>query len=113
MTAPLDSAAVAQYLADHPHFFEEHTRLLGQVKLSSPLTGKTVSLQERQMEVMRDKYRALELRMTELLRVAQDNAAIAERFHGWHQDLLRAAAPAAVPRALTDGLAARFAVPQV
>jgi uncharacterized protein YigA (DUF484 family) len=113
MTATLDSAAVAQYLADHPHFFEEHAGLLGQVKLSSPLTGKAVSLQERQMEVMRDKYRALELRMSELLRMAQENAAIADRFHGWHQDLLRAPTLDAMPRALVDALAAHFAVPQV
>jgi uncharacterized protein YigA (DUF484 family) len=111
MTATLDSAAVAQYLADHPHFFEEHAGLLGQVKLSSPLTGKAVSLQERQMEVMRDKYKALELRLAELLRIAEENSTIANRFHGWHQDLLRAA-PGDMPRVLVDGLARHFAVPQ-
>jgi uncharacterized protein YigA (DUF484 family) len=110
-TATLDSAAVAQYLADHPQFFEEHAGLLGQVKLSSPLTGKAVSLQERQMEVMRDKYRTLELRMSELLRIAEENSHIANRFHGWHQDLLRAAA-ADMPRAVVDGLARHFGVPQ-
>jgi uncharacterized protein YigA (DUF484 family) len=111
MTATLDSAAVAAYLADHPQFFEEHAGLLGQVKLSSPLTGKAVSLQERQMEVMRDKYKALELRMAELLRVAEQNSAIANRFHGWHQDLLRADL-GDMPRVLADGLARHFAVPQ-
>jgi uncharacterized protein YigA (DUF484 family) len=110
-TATLDSAAVAQYLADHPQFFEEHAGLLGQVKLSSPLTGKAVSLQERQMEVMRDKYRALELRMSELLRIAEENSNIASRFHGWHQDLLRAGV-ADMPRVLVDGLARHFTVPQ-
>jgi hypothetical protein len=51
-----------------PAFFEEHAGLLGEVKLSSPLTGRAVSLQERQMEVMRDKYNALELRMADLMR---------------------------------------------
>ena len=63
MTFALDSATVAQFLADNPDFFEEHAGLLGEVKLSSPLTGKAVSLQERQMEVMRAKYNALELTM--------------------------------------------------
>ena len=58
-TAPLDASTVAQYLTDHPEFFQEQAGLMGEVKLSSPLTGRTVSLQERQMEVMRDKYRAL------------------------------------------------------
>lgn len=113
MTAPLDSSAVARYLADNPQFFEEHVGLLGSVRLTSPLTGKTVSLQERQMEVMRDKYRALELRMAELVRTAQDNAAIAGKFHAWTQGLLSARIDADLPRVLVDGLRTQFAVPQV
>lgn len=113
MSTVLDSSSVAQYLADHPAFFEEHAALLGQVKLASPLTGKAVSLQERQMEVMRDKYKTLELRMAELIRTAQDNAAIANKFHAWAQALLRVREPATLPRVLVDGLRTGFAVPQV
>jgi uncharacterized protein YigA (DUF484 family) len=112
MTATLDSAAVAQYLLEHPQFFEEHAGLLGEVKLSSPLTGRAVSLQERQMEVMRDKYKALELRMAELMRRGEENTAIANRFHGWTQQLLRAEAPGAMPDAVVDGLVQHFMVPQ-
>lgn len=111
MTAPLDSAAVAQYLADHPHFFDEYAGLLGEVKLASHVTGKAVSLQERQMEVMRDKYRALELRMAELVRIAQENAAIANRFHAWTQALLKSPGGEAMPRDLLDGLVKEFGVP--
>lgn len=112
MTATLDSAAVAAYLAAHPAFFDEHVALLGDVKLTSPLTGKTVSLQERQMEVMRSKYAALELRMSELHRLAEENAATANRFHGWTQDLLRAQDAGDMPRALLAGLQSNFNVPQ-
>ena len=112
MSTPLDSTAVAAFLAENPNFFEEHVELLGEVKLSSPLTGKAVSLQERQMEVMRDKYKALELRMSELIRLAQDNAAIANKFHAWTQALLGAGEPGAMPRVLVDGLLAQFSVPQ-
>ncbi|WP_198118062.1 DUF484 family protein [Massilia rhizosphaerae] len=110
--ATLDSTAVAQYLVDHPQFFVEHAALLGEVKLSSPLTGRTVSLQERQMEVMRDKYRALELRLSELVRHAEENAAIANRFHGWTRQLLRTRAHADIPSAVADGLVEHFIVPQ-
>lgn len=118
MTAILDSTAIAQYLVDNPQFFEEHAGLLGDVKLSSPLTGRAVSLQERQMEVMRDKYKSLELRMAELMRRADENAMIATRFHGWTQQLLLAGAPSAgtptdMPRAVVDGLVKHFVVPQV
>jgi uncharacterized protein len=110
--ATLDSAAIAQYLLDHPHFFVEHAALLGEVKLSSPLTGRAVSLQERQMEVMRDKYRTLELRMSELVRHAEENAAIANRFHGWTQQLLCTREPGEIPSAVADGLVKHFIVPQ-
>lgn len=111
MTATLDSTAVARYLADHPHFFEEHAGLLGDVRLSSPLTGRAVSLQERQMEVMREKYKALELRLSELNRNAQENQAIANRFHSWNQSLLREHDVAGMPRAVTEGLKSSFNVP--
>jgi uncharacterized protein len=110
--ATLDSAAIAQYLLDHPQFFVEHAALLGEVKLSSPLTGRAVSLQERQMEVMRDKYRTLELRMSELVRHAEENAAIAARFHGWTQQLLRTRVPGEIPAAVAEGLVKHFIVPQ-
>lgn len=111
MTAPLDAHAVAQYLADHPHFFDDYAGLLGEIRLASPVTGRAVSLQERQMEVMRDKYRALELRLAELVRVAQDNAAIANRFHAWNQILLKSRGHDGLPRELVDGLASQFNVP--
>lgn len=112
MTASLDSGTVAQYLIDHPDFFEQHAAVLGNVKLTSPLTGRTVSLQERQMEVMRDKYKALELRLADLTRLAQENAAIANKFHGWNQALLQVRDPANLPRTLLDGLISEFDVPQ-
>ncbi len=112
MTAMLDSTAVAHYLADNPNFFDEHAGLLGNVRLASPLTGKTVSLQERQMEVMRDKYKALELRMHELMHVAEANAAIANKFHAWTQGLLRARHDGELARVLTEGLRTHFGVPQ-
>jgi uncharacterized protein YigA (DUF484 family) len=112
MTVTLDSAAVAHYLAEHPRFFEEHAGLLGEVKLSSPLTGKAVSLQERQMEVMRAKYNALELRMADLLRTASENTVILKRFHAWHLALLQSTGGAAMARDLVDGLKAHFGVPQ-
>lgn len=111
MSATLDSSTVAQYLSEHPNFFEEHTSLLGEVRLSSPLTGRAISLQERQMEVMRDKYKALELRMSNLSRIAQENGAIANKFHGWNQAMLQVRDVATMPRVLVDALKKNFDVP--
>ena len=64
------------------------------------------------MEVMRDKYKALELQMADLIRLAQENAAIANKFHGWTQALLKAQHGADMPRALIEGLCSQFSVPQ-
>lgn len=113
MTSPLDSNAVAQYLTDHPHFFAEHAELLGEIKLTSPLAGRAVSLQERQMEVLRDKYKALELRMHNLMRLASENEAIANKFHRWTQVLLQSEDVGSMPHSVTHGLKTAFDVPQV
>lgn len=108
----LDSAAVAQYLVDHPQFFQEHAALLGKVQLSSPLLGRAVSLQERQMEVMREKYRALELNMADLIRLAQENDAITRKLQAWTQSLLLARNDVDLPHVLVNGLQTIFSVPQ-
>lgn len=111
MTAQLDSDSVAQYLANHPHFFEEHAELLSGIKLTSPLAGRTVSLQERQMEVLREKIRALELRMSDLMRNAQDNDLITRKFQSWSRALLLARNDVDLPHTLVNGLQTIFSVP--
>lgn len=111
MTAPLDPLTVARYLIAHPNFFEEHTELLASVKLTSPVGGRTVSLQERQMEVLREKIKVHELRMAELLRVAQGNEDITQKFHVWTRSLLRARNDVDLPHVLIEGLQSLFSVP--
>jgi len=102
---------VAQYLVSNPHFFEEHAELLGKIKLSSPLLGRAVSLQERQMEVVRDKYRHLELRLTELMRLAQENDQAIAKFQKWTNLLLLARNDVDLPHILTSNLKDIFALP--
>jgi uncharacterized protein YigA (DUF484 family) len=111
MNQPLDSTSVAQYLTDHAHFFEEHAELLAKIKLTSPLAGRAVSLQERQMEVLREKIKSLEMRMAELIRIAQDNNAITQKFQTWAQSLLLARNNADLAPILIDGLQTIFSVP--
>ncbi|MEN3291376.1 MAG: uncharacterized protein V7642_629 [Burkholderiales bacterium] len=111
MTYQLDSAAVADFLSDNPHFFEEHADLLARVKLASSVPGRTVSLQERQMEVLREKIRLIELRMAELLRIAQENDAITDKFQGWTRALLLARNDVDLPHTLVTGMQSVFSVP--
>ena len=72
---------IANYLANTPGFFERHAELLGSVQLTSPHGHRAVSLQERQMEMLRDKIRGLEGKIIEMIRYGQDNVSIADRLH--------------------------------
>lgn len=111
MSYQLDSNAVVDFLSDNPHFFEEHSELLAKVKLTSPVAGRAVSLQERQMEVLRDKNKSLELRLAELVRIAQDNDAITQKFLMWTRSLLLARNDVDLPHTLISGLETIFSVP--
>ena len=69
---------IANYLANNPGFFERQAELLASIQLTSPHGQRAVSLQERQMEMLRDKIRGLEKRIIEMIRHSQENEAIAE-----------------------------------
>ena len=79
---------VARYLREHPGFFELHADLLASITVPHPHGGRAISLQERQLEVLREKLRAHELRMAELLRIGQENDAITEKLQRWTRQLL-------------------------
>jgi uncharacterized protein YigA (DUF484 family) len=112
MTSLLDAASVAGFLADHPQFFEEHADLLSKVRLSSPLGARTVSLQERQAEVLREKFKGLELRLAGLMRVGEENDALHAKYLAWTRSLLLARNDVDLPHILVDGLCTHFGVPQ-
>jgi uncharacterized protein YigA (DUF484 family) len=107
----MDSNSVAQYLSEHAHFFEEHAELLSRIKLTSPLGGRTLSLQERQMEVLRDKIKGMEMRMADLMRIALENDAITQKFQEWARSLLLARNDVDLAHTLISGLQTTFAVP--
>lgn len=107
----MDTNEIAQYLIDHPHFFEEHAELLSKIKLTSPLLGRSISLQERQMEIVREKLKGMELRLSGLMHVAQDNDAIGAKFQQWTRDLLLARNDVDLPFILVQGLQEVFGLP--
>ena len=81
-----------------PGFFERHAELLGSIQLTSPHGKRAVSLQERQMEMLRDKIKGLERRIVEMIRHGQENVAIADRLHRWTRALMLTANAADLPR---------------
>ncbi|MEO8752057.1 MAG: DUF484 family protein [Casimicrobiaceae bacterium] len=77
----IDSQDVADYLRDHPEFFEEHAEWLAEVKVIHPHEGHAIPLAERQLIVLREKNRQLESRFGELLRFGGTNDVIGEKLH--------------------------------
>jgi uncharacterized protein len=87
--ADSEEESIASYLQRHPEFFERHQALLARLKLPHARGGSTISLVERQIEVLREKQAQLEGKLAELVRVARANDAIAERLHRFTRRLLR------------------------
>ncbi|AKJ27639.1 DUF484 family protein [Caldimonas brevitalea] len=103
---------IANYLAHTPGFFERHAELLASVQLTSPHGQRAVSLQERQMEMLREKIKGLEFKLVEMIRHGQENVAIADKLHRWTRALMLAADPADVPALMVEELKNQFLIPQ-
>jgi hypothetical protein len=87
----LNDASITDYLQSHPDFFERNGALLAKLRLPHLRdAGATVSLVERQVEVLRERNQTLERKLKELVDVARSNDALAERIHRLTQRLIRA-----------------------
>jgi uncharacterized protein len=114
MSTDLISAEqVLQYLLNHPEFFTEHGEVLARMNVPAAHGGRAISLHERQLEVLREKNRTMELRLAELMRIGQDNDVIGERLHHLIRDLLVAGDPGQRPGVIIRAMSETFAVPQV
>jgi hypothetical protein len=103
-----EEESIAGYLQRNPEFFERHQAVLARLKLPHARGGSTISLVERQIEVLREKQAALEGKLAELVRVARANDAIAERLHRFSRRLLRAVPRAAAIAHIEAGLREDF-----
>ncbi|HWS76453.1 MAG TPA: DUF484 family protein [Quisquiliibacterium sp.] len=113
MTATLTDDDVARHLRAHPEFFAAHPELLASITVPHQHGGRAISLHERQLEVLREKNRALEMKLAELVRIGQENEAISERLQKWTRQLLLAADPERLPQAVAEGMQTIFSVPHV
>ena len=103
---------IAEYLANTPGFFERHAEMLATIQLTSPHGQRAVSLQERQMEMLRERIKGLEKKIVEMIRNGQDNVAIAERLHRWTRALMITPDAAELPEVLLRELKQQFLIPQ-
>lgn len=110
--APADEAAIAAWLARSPAFFERHAELLAGIRLTSPHGQRAVTLSERQMEMLRERIKGLELKIVEMIRAGQENMALVDRLHRFTRMLMRTADAAALPAAIVATLKHEFLIPQ-
>ena len=108
----ITEADIANYLANTPGFFERHAELLSSIQLSSPHGTRAVSLQERQMDLLREKHKGLEQKIMEMIRHGQENVAIADRLHRYTRALMLTVNAADLPEVVVRELKQQFLIPQ-
>jgi uncharacterized protein YigA (DUF484 family) len=86
-----DEERIERYLGLNPDFFERHQALLARMRLPHMRTGSTVSLVERQVEVLREQKSDSEKRLAEFVAVARANDHLADRIHRFTRRMMRAA----------------------
>ena len=107
----LQADDIAHYLARHQDFFEQHPQLLSQMQLPHPHDGQAISLVERQSLMLRERVKALEGRVAEMVRHGQENDAISEKLTSWVRSLLSETDESALPTTLIEELKRIFEVP--
>jgi len=102
---------IANYLVNTPGFFERNAELLGSIQLTSPHGHRAVSLQERQMELLREKLKGMELKVMEMIRHGQENVAIADRLHRFTRAIMLTSDMADLPDVVVNEVMHRFMIP--
>ena len=110
---PITEDDIANYLANTPDFFERHAELLSSVQLNSPHSPRTVSLQERQALLLREKIKQLEARIMDMIRNGNENMLLSDKLLQWARTLFLHDDPLTLPELMAADLAEQFTVPQV
>jgi uncharacterized protein YigA (DUF484 family) len=111
--AEIDEGAVASYLAATPEFFDRHAQLLAKIRLPDSRGGaSTVSLLERQVEVLRERNRQLERKVKDFVDVARENDALGSRVLAMARRLIAASDVTAAVEAIEAALREDFGAGQ-
>jgi uncharacterized protein YigA (DUF484 family) len=101
---------VAEWLRATPGFFERYANLLNEIRLKHPHEDRAISLQERQMTLLRTQNQELNRRLSEMLHFGSRNDKTQQSLVAWLLRLMSANTTAEVESAVTAGLAEVFEV---
>ncbi len=104
---------VAQYLKEHPDYFQQRAGLFTELLLPNPHEGNATSLVERQSLLLRERVRALEARLAELLQIGRDNDNLSRVLVDWTRALLAEPDRGQLSRVAARELQRLFGVPLV
>jgi uncharacterized protein YigA (DUF484 family) len=110
---PITEDDIADYLSNTPDFFQRHAELLATVTFTSPHSKRTVSLQERQAEMLREKIKLLEGSIMNMIRNGNENVILSDKVFRWARTLFMTTQNAELPNQITNEIKEQFAVPQV
>jgi uncharacterized protein YigA (DUF484 family) len=102
---------VARWLRENPVFFEEHADLLTEIEVPNPHGGQAIPLSDRQVVALREKSRALEAKLAELIQFGEENDVISEKVHRLAVAMLSARTLTTVLHELYYNLREDFAIP--
>jgi uncharacterized protein len=98
---------IADYLAANPAFFERHADVLSAIQFQHPMGHRTVSLQERQALMLRERIKGLERRIIDMIRNGQENIGHFDKLQAWTLAQMKHADP----ETLQLGLRELFLIP--
>ena len=101
---------VAEWLRATPGFFERYANLLNEIRLTHPHEDRAISLQERQMTLLRTQNQELNRRLSEMLHFGSRNDKTQQSLVAWLLRLMAANTKVDVESAVTVGLAEVFEV---
>jgi hypothetical protein len=107
----LKAEDVARWLQENPVFFEDYAEVLSQVHVPHPHGGSAIPLSDRQVVALREKARALEGKLAELIQFGEENDVISEKVHRLAVALLSARTLPTALHELYYNLREDFAIP--
>ena len=109
----MDASAVADYLKQHPGFFEDYADVVAQIFVPHPHGGHAIPIAERQMLALRDKVYGLEQQLRELISHGNENERIGDKLHRSTLALIAAGDLETTLAVLAHTLREDFDVPEV
>jgi uncharacterized protein YigA (DUF484 family) len=100
--------SVIEYLQRNPNFFEQHPHLLARLNIPHERGASTVSLVERQVQVLRDKNQSLDGKLREFVDVARGNDELVDKIHRLSCGLIKSRGAVQMVDALEESLRQDF-----